>query len=153
MPFQPGNKLWQLREFSGAPQCYTSKEELWEECCGYFEWVDNNPLMEQKLFHSNGVITKGSAEKKRAMTKSGLFVFLGIDRKTWAKYGKSEHDLFPVVVKVEEIIFEQKLSGAAADIFNASIIARDLQLADKKDLTSSDNSMTPKTFDDFYGES
>ena len=152
MPFQKGNRLWELREFSGAPQRYETREALWKECCGYFEWVENNPLIEKKIFHASGVITHDEIEKARAMTKSGLVVYLGIDRTTWAKYGEKEHDLSSVVIEAEEVIFEQKLSGAAADIFNASIIARDLQLADKKDLTSSDKSMTPKSFDDFYGE-
>ena len=46
----------------------------------------------------------------------------------------------------------QKFMGAAADLLNANIISRDLGLADKKDHTSSDGSMTP-SFSALYGAS
>ena len=37
-----------------------------------------------------------------------------------------------------------KYEGAAVGAFNANIIARDLGLTDRKDLTSSDGTMIPK---------
>ena len=36
----------------------------------------------------------------------------------------------------------QKFAGAAADLLNANIIARDLGLADKQDLTNSDGTLS-----------
>jgi hypothetical protein len=48
------------------------------------------------------------------------------------------------MVRVEDAIFRQKFEGASADLLNANIIARDLGLADKKDLSSTDGTMTPK---------
>ena len=38
----------------------------------------------------------------------------------------------------------QKFTGASANMLNANIIARDLGLTDKKDLTSSDGTMATK---------
>lgn len=40
--------------------------------------------------------------------------------------------------EAEEIIRRQKFEGAAADLFNPNIIARDLGLADKSELTGKD---------------
>jgi hypothetical protein len=41
-------------------------------------------------------------------------------------------------------MFDQKFAGAAAGIFNASIISRELGLADVTDHRSTDGTMTPK---------
>ena len=41
-------------------------------------------------------------------------------------------------------IYEDKFNGATAGVFQHNIIARDLGLTDKKDLSSSDGSMSPK---------
>ncbi|MCP6336015.1 DNA-packaging protein, partial [Klebsiella pneumoniae] len=65
------------------------------------------------------------------MTLSGLFLFLDIDRKTWEAYAKNK-DLLPITTRVEDLIYEQKFSGAAADLLNANIIARELGLVEKK---------------------
>ena len=85
----------------------------------------------------------------RAMTIAGLCMFLDIAQDTWINWRKSRTDLSEVITRAEAVIFQQKFSGAAADLLNPSIIARDLGLAEKQDHTSSDGSMSPKpaTFD------
>lgn len=70
----------------------------------------------------------------RAMTLDGLHLFLDIHHDTWAEYRKRE-DLSAVVTRVEKAIRSQKFAGAAADLLNANIIARDLGLSDKTDTT------------------
>ena len=47
-----------------------------------------------------------------------------------------DKDFITIIAEIDEIIYNQKYSGAAADLLNANIIARDLSLVDK---TSSDN--------------
>lgn len=69
-------------------------------------------------------------------------MFLGIDRDTWSNYKKRD-DFFGVTTRAESIIYEQKFTGAAADMLNPNIIARDLGLADRKDHSSTDGSMSP----------
>ena len=76
------------------------------------------------------------------MTIAGLCLFLDIDKTTWENY-RANPDFFRVCQEVENGIYQQKFTGASADLLNASIIARDLGLADKQDLTSSDGSMSP----------
>ena len=108
----------------------------------YFEWVEENPLYEAKAFAYQGQVTVEYLTKMRAMTIAGLCLFLDIDMQTWANY-KTNPDFFGVCESVEKSIYQQKFTGASADLLNASIIARDLGLADKQDLTSSDGSMSP----------
>ncbi len=47
-----------------------------------------------------------------------------------------------VITRIKETIFTQKFEGASADLLNANIIARDLGLADKKDITSDGDKIT-----------
>lgn len=43
--------------------------------------------------------------------------------------------MLAVITQAEAVIYEQKFTGAAADLLNPNIIARDLGLADKKELS------------------
>lgn len=130
-----GNQFWKARAKHGRDKIFSTPECLWASCVEYFQWVEDNPLLEQKIFHANGQITKDTVSKMRAMTLTGLRLFLDIDHKTWLNY-KELDDFFPVITRAEEIIYEQKFTGAAADMLNPNIIARDLGLADKKDHTT-----------------
>jgi hypothetical protein len=70
----------------------------------------------------------------RAMTIAGLCIFLDIDQTTWRDYG-TKKDFSRVVTRAEEVIRSQKFAGAAADLLNANIIARDLGLTDKQEFS------------------
>lgn len=131
MQFQKGNKFWLARSSHGRNPIFSNPEQLRNACYEYFEWVENNPLYEEKIFHSQGIITKDTVTKMRAMTISGLCIFLDIDRTTWENY-RNNHDFFRITKEVEEIIYNQKFTGAAADLLNSNIIARELGLADKQ---------------------
>jgi len=75
--------------------------------------------------------------KLRAMTISGLCLFLDITTETWREYCIKE-GFSSVTKNIAEVIRTQKFCGAAADLLNANIIARDLGLADKRELTGED---------------
>lgn len=51
------------------------------------------------------------------------------------------------MTRVEQIIRQQKFEGAAAELLNPNIIARDLGLADKKVLGGD---LNVRTLSDFY---
>lgn len=138
-----GNQFWKARTKHGRNKIFESSETLWEACCEYFQWVEDNPLMEMKPFAYQGIVVQEAVPKMRAMTIDGLCLFLDIDVRTWHNW-RSVEDFIPVVARAESVIRSQKFAGAAADLLNASIISRDLGLADKQDHTSSDGSMTPK---------
>ena len=144
-----GNEFWKKRTKHGRDKLFSDPDVLWKECEAYFQWVQDNPLMEAKAFAFQGEVTVANLPKMRAMTIVGLCLHLGIDETTWRDYRKQK-DFSLICTRVEKVIFSQKFEGASADLLNASIIARDLGLADKKDHTSSDGSMTPKGMDAFY---
>jgi len=148
-----GNQFWKARSKHGRDKLFASADALWEACCEYFEWVEANPLYEMKAFAYQGVVVQEPVAKMRAMTMGGLCIFLDIDETTWREWRKSE-DFSPVVLRVDKVIYEQKFTGAAADLLNPNIIARDLGLTDKQDVTTNGESLNKgRTLDDFYAQS
>lgn len=133
--FLPGNGFWKARSSHGAKPKFENAEDLWAACCEYFEWVEANPLYEDKLVTFQGAATHEPVAKMRAMTISGLCIFIDVTFETWTEWRKSRSDLSDVIARVEAIIYQQKFSGAAADLLNANIIARDLGLSDKSELS------------------
>ena len=127
--FLPGNKFWLHRSSHGRKPIYSSPSEFHDACIQYLSWVDENPLYEQKAFHANGIITTHNLPKMRAMTLTGLCVFIGISFDTWTNYAKKA-DFIGIIREIDAIIKTQKFEGAAADMLNANIIARDLGLTD-----------------------
>lgn len=132
-----GNRFWEARSSHGRKPIFATPEDLADACQQYFEWVDENPLWESKPFAYQGVVTVAEFPKMRAMTLDGLCLFLDIDDQTWRNYASKE-DFIGVTTRVEKAIRTQKFTGAAADLLNANIIARDLGLADKSELTGKD---------------
>lgn len=110
---------------------------MWTACSEYFEWVQANPLLEAKAFASQGIVTTAELPKMRAMTIGGLCIFLDIGVRTWGEY-RGKEDFSPICEQVEQIIRDQKFTGAAAGLLNAAIIARDLGLADRQELSGPD---------------
>ncbi|AYX15432.1 DNA-packaging protein [Yersinia pseudotuberculosis] len=129
-----GNRFWEARSSHGRSPKFESSEALWSACCEYFEWVENNPLWEMKAFAYQGEVTQEKIAKMRAMTLAGLCLFLDVSDDTWRNY-RANKDFLGVVTQVESVIYSQKFAGAAADLLNANIIARDLGLADKKEVS------------------
>ena len=99
MQFQKGNKFWLARSSHGRNPIFSDPEQLRNACYEYFEWVEENPLFEEKIFHSQGMITKDTVSKMRAMTISGLRIFLGICEQTWINY-RNNPDFLEVVKEV-----------------------------------------------------
>jgi len=121
-----------MRSSHGRKPIFKSPDELWEACVEYFQWVEDNPLWEDKVMMAQGEPTHVPISKMRAMTIDGLCIFLDIDEKTWSNY-RDKEDFVGVTTRAERVIRNQKFSGAAADLLNANIIARDLGLRDKQD--------------------
>lgn len=140
--FASGNRFWEARSSAGPKPIFATPDQLWTACCEYFEWVENNPLWEDRIVSFQGVTKHEPVAKMRAMTLAGLCVFLDISRVTWKEWRESRPDLSNVMARAEEIIAQQKFSGAAADLLNANIIARDLGLTDKSEFAEKDTPLT-----------
>ena len=124
-----GNAFWKARAKHGRDKIFSSSDMVWSAACEYFEWVEDNPLVENKAAQFQGEQVDLTINKMRAMTIDGLCIFLGIGIQTWADY-RAREDFSLVIANVELIIRTQKLTGAAADLLNPNIIARELGLKD-----------------------
>jgi hypothetical protein len=125
------NQFWKERSKHGRDKIFESPELLFEEACKYFQWCDEHPLQEEKVF---GTKYKTKVDLMRAYTLQGLCLFLGITIKTWQRYRKRP-DFSDKVEEIEMIIYDQKFTGAAVNLLNANIISRDLGLIDKQEHT------------------
>lgn len=135
-----GNQFWKARATHGRSKIFNSPEKLWDSACQYFQWVEDNPL--EKAVVYQGVVSEQGEPLMRAMTVKGLCIFLGVNSVYFNDF-KSALDLetdegkdfSKVLIDIREIIDVQKFEGASAGMLNSSIIARDLGLTDKKELS------------------
>lgn len=111
---------------------YPTPKKLWEAACNYFEFVADNPLKEEKIFHNSGEIVRATISKRRAMSQRGLRIFLGVSEQTWYRYVNNP-DFGEVTQAIRDVIYTYKFEGAAADLLNASFIARELGLAERQE--------------------
>lgn len=135
------NQFWKLRSKHGRGKLFANAELLWDAACEYFQWCEDNPLKESKICSFQGENKIEEVPLMRAMTIAGLCFRLNanIDYLTAfeskldldTKEGK---DFSRVIGDIRTVIYRQKFEGASAGLLNANIIARDLGLADKKEV-------------------
>lgn len=144
-----GNQFWKLRSKHGRDKLFASPELLWEAACEYFEWCELNPLYETKAFAFQGIVTTEELPKMRAMTLSQLCFYLHCNEAYFRQFKsdkeKCTNDFSTVINEIETIIFNQKFQGAAADLLNSNIIARDLGLTDKSEQNNTTNIIWQET--------
>lgn len=127
-----GNQFWLQRSSHGRKPKFGSADDLWDACCEYFQWVEDNPLYEDGLVTFQGIAKHEPLAKMRAMTVTGLCIFLDIARSTWDAW-RGVDGFSDIATRVDEVIRTQKFEGASAGLLNPNIIARDLGLADKQE--------------------
>lgn len=133
--FAPGNQLWKRRKAPCSEPKFKTAEELLEACCEYFQWVEDNPLWEEKAFAYEGEVTYANVAKPRVMTIQALCTFIGVTHPTWLNWRRDRTDLKDVIAWAESVVYCNKFEGASAGLYNANIIARDLGLADRNELS------------------
>lgn len=127
-----GNQFWKLRSKHGRDKLFETPELLWEAACEYFEWCDENPLMEVDFKGKDA--DRVELPRMRAYTIHGLTRYLDCNSKYFNDFKAANHEGFSdILTRIMEIIYDQKFTGAAAGFLNPNIIARDLGLADKKE--------------------
>lgn len=121
--------LWQHVVIDDKPTI-NSPQELWDVACNYFRWVGDNPLFESKAFAYKGQAFVQELPHIHAMTMSGFLVYSGLTKEKLTHF-RQNNDYEYVVTLIEQTIYEQKFSAAAAELLSANFIAKDLGLADK----------------------
>ncbi len=154
-----GNMFWKKRSKHGRDKLFASPELLWQAAQEYFRWCVNNPLieLEQSKSPARPFKDKETGElkwppnmvelpKMRPFTIQGLCRHLDANTLWFSEFENSlkgedkqndplTKDFSVVCTRIREIIYEQKFTGAAAGFLNPTIIARDLGLRDKTELT------------------
>lgn len=133
----PGNQLWKRRKTHGRPKKFATPAALWKAACNYFKWCEQNPIWEQVLVTNRGDYRRVNVPHMRAMTIGGLCFYLGISDVTYLKY-RSRKGFDEVCSSIDAVIYEQKLTGAAAGLLNPLVIVRELGLKEKSEVTGKD---------------
>jgi len=124
-----GNQYWKLAHNWKKPKKFTP-DELWDKANEYAKWCEDNPLWESKAF-GTGLIIK--LPKMRAMTIQGFSLFANFFMQTWYEYEKDQ-TYIDIMTRIRNIFYSQKLEGAAAELLNPAIIARELRLPDRQEI-------------------
>ena len=131
------------------------------ECCeDFFTHCDNSPLMEDRSMVVDKVLMHDPVARLRAYTLGGLCIFIDISTQTWYGWRETRQDLVDVMAWAEDTIRDQKFIGAAAGLLNATIISRDLGLAERNEVSGPgggpigtvNSAMTPKEAADLYAK-
>mgnify|MGYP003661936888 CR=1 FL=1 len=137
-----GNQFWKARSTHGRGRIFKTPNTMQNAAFEYFDWVHNNPL--EKAIVYQGVISDDTEKLMRAMTIKGLCIYWGVNTFYLNDFignldldKKLDKDFSQVVNTIKEIIETQKFEGASAGLLNPNIIARDLGLTDKKELSGS----------------
>lgn len=125
------------RLLSHTPVQYQSPEEFLAAVIEYFEWAVATPIQEETINFYKGAVIRADVNKMRPFTKHGLATYLGIPLSRLDSFKKRE-GWADVVELVEQAIYDQKFTGAAAGMLNPALITRDLGIAEKKEITGAD---------------
>lgn len=137
-----GNQFWKARSKHGRDKIFTTPETMLDAAFDYFKWCEDNPL--KKAIVYQGAVSPEPEELMRAMTIKGLCIFWGVNTFYLNDFvgnldleKQEDKDFSQVINTIKEIIETQKFEGASAGLLNPNIIARDLGLTDKKELSGS----------------
>ncbi|RYD57271.1 MAG: hypothetical protein EOP56_08145 [Sphingobacteriales bacterium] len=148
------SRFWMARSAYDAERLFDDPVLLWKAACSYFDWCDKNPLIDRIAGKDGKVVER---ELTRVFTKEGLCQHLNCSRKKFDQYktdakaaciiecdkpcesdceqcGKTRaaEAILEVMERMDDTIYRQKYEGAAVGIFSATIIAKDLGIADKE---------------------
>lgn len=124
-----GNQFWKLRSKHGRDKLFATPQLMWEAACEYFEWCEKNPIKDPRSF--------GQRKVQRPYTLQGLCFYLGCNTAYFRQFKDSaEKDFSTIIQDIEETIYRQKFENAAIGVYKENIIARDLGLTDKSDITT-----------------
>ena len=137
-----GNQFWKARAKHGRDKIFKTPELMLDAAFDYFQWVEDNPLTKAIIYQ--GEVSENPEKLMRAMTIKGLCIYWGVNTQYLNDFiggldleDETSNDFSSVINTIKEIIETQKFEGASAGLLNPNIIARDLGLTDKKELSGS----------------
>jgi hypothetical protein len=148
-----GNKFWEQRAKHGRDKIFETPELMLSCAKEYFHWCDENPWLKYEAIKSGDMCGKLVAiPTPIPYTIEGLCGYLGcnkgyfndFEKALLSKVDETSKDFSVVITCIRETIYQQKFTGATVGAFNSSIIARDLGLTDKQDVTSGGDKITDR---------
>lgn len=151
------NEFWKLRSKHGRDKIFKTPEILWEAACEYFQYITDNPI---ETYQNLGTKNVNKVKLIRPFTLIGLCIYLDVNAEYIAQFERAvklsekkiDKEFTRVIRKIRQIIDNQKFEGATVGLFKENIIARDLGLKDKSDITSNDNEMQPRININYNGK-
>lgn len=117
---------------------FDTPEQLLRSAVGYLQWCEKYPLRSEELFAYKGSVTRSHSKKMRAPTRKGLATFLGTTDARLNRLRDQGEEWEDTMQLIEQALFAHKFEGAAAGLLNAGIVARELGLAERQEVTGRD---------------
>lgn len=133
MPAPKGHELYNINpEDFRNPKKFSSIEQVSAKWNDYVEFCRNNPVEKEESHVKQGTITVMIA---RPLLKEEFCHFAGITPKTFDNYKKSKgyETFFHVFTRIENAINSQNYLMGVTGVHNASLVARKLGLAEKRE--------------------
>lgn len=122
---------------TGTAFRYETAAQLWDAACEAFDWLDAHPLREEVIANYKGTFSRTVAKKMRPYTWEAVALLMGLSVGTLKRYG-SRPGFEETIEWLTAVIRTQKFEGAAANLLNPVLIARDLGMAERMEHTGKD---------------
>lgn len=137
-----GNKWWMLRAKHGRDKLFKTPDLLWQAALEYFNHTDSRKWVKKDWVGKDA--HEVSRETETPYTLSGLWLYINCSKAYWGNFKtalndnktKESKDFLEVITRIENIIFTQKIEGAAVGAFNANIVAMELGLKQQTETTT-----------------
>ncbi|NML70055.1 hypothetical protein HHL23_09600 [Chryseobacterium sp. RP-3-3] len=143
-----GNKYYKLRSKDGRNKIFENAEDLNTEIEKYFQEKSESFINKPDIIKSGDLAGENIQIKIDDFpTKEELSIYLGFAKwESLKNYKEYTEDFLEVITWAETVIYNWKLKYTAIGVLNANIIARDLGIADKQDLTTNGESISFGSF-------
>lgn len=133
--FEEGNQFWKQRSKHGRDKIIESPQVMLDAVYEFLALKSESTIDKPELLKGGDAAgTQCNLTTKDYPTLAELAHFLGFKTlQSWYNY-KERPDFLEVITHAEEIIKTWKIKGASVGAYNQSIVARDLGLADKKEV-------------------
>jgi hypothetical protein len=139
--FAKGNEYWRKRSKHGRNRIIQDEQTLWDAADEYFNWCHTNPIYETDFRGKD--LTEVKIPRPRPFKKEEFARFCGLSEWRLITDLKTvSPDFSQVITHIEKTIADQKYDYAVVGMFNSSIVAKDLGLADKKEVVKTTVKMT-----------
>ena len=141
------NQFWKKRTKHGRDKIFSDPKELLSACYDYFDYQSKQAWLKQEPI-KGGEFAGQLVPVPTASPFSikGLCIYLGVNSKYLNEFesnlkpdeSKIDKDFSEIITHVKDVIYVQKSEGAIVGAYKDNIIARELGLTDKKELSGPD---------------